>query len=69
MGHYDSFYEADAHEQAQKRAKEVNKEIKKLLETLTTEQKEFLLLTLQNINDYTTTIKFLEKIIKLSNKL
>lgn len=66
MGHYDSCYEADAREKAQKRTKEVNKEINKLLETLSDEQKELLLYLMQNINDFTTTMKFLKRIIKKS---
>ncbi len=59
MGHYDSCYEADDEERAEKRAKEINNRFDKLSDKLSVNHKEFLLKIADNINDYVVLFKMI----------
>lgn len=52
MGHYDSCYEHDAEDKEKERQKKINSEFKELTKKLKSEDKEFLITIIKNIEDY-----------------
>ena len=64
MGHYDDCYAADAKKEAEKRHKEVKKELVDLINNLNDDERELLIHVIKNIKEFKSMIRFIKQMTK-----
>ena len=61
MGHYDSCYEADAKEEAERKRLEINETLVRLVDGLDDDEKKLILFLAYHMEEYAPLIKFFQR--------